>query len=85
VSGADVIRRVRRELPQMLGRPVESVLGIERESGEGWSVMVEVVELSRIPHSTDVLAAYAVTVDGDGELMGYRRRRRYHRNQTDED
>ena len=85
LSGPDVVTRVRQELPQLLGRPIESVLGFERGEDDAWQVTVQVVELSRIPHTTDVLGAYAVTVDRDGELTGYRRVRRYHRNQADED
>jgi hypothetical protein len=85
LSGREAIARVRSDLPQLLGRPIEAVLGLERDEDSGWNVMVQVVELSRIPHSTDVLAAYAVNLDRDGEVTGYRRRRRYYRNQTDED
>lgn len=84
-SGREVVARVRRELPEMLGRPIEAVLGFERAEDDGWQVTVSVVELSRIPHTTDVLGAYAVSTDDDGEVMGYRRVRRYHRNQADED
>jgi hypothetical protein len=64
---------------------VEAVLGVERDDDSGWLVTVQVVELERIPRSTDVLGAYAVTMDEDGELTGYRRRRRYNRSQADED
>ena len=85
LSARDAIVRVRRELPQLLGKPIDSVLGVERDEEKGWQVMVQVVELSRIPSTTDVLGSYAVTLDGEGEVIGYRRRRRYHRNQTDED
>jgi hypothetical protein len=85
VSAREAIDRVRRELPELLGRPIESVLGVEREEDGNWKVTVQVVELSRIPSSTDVLGAYSVTLDPDGELVGYTRRRRYHRNQADED
>ena len=85
LSGREVIARVRRDLPELLGRPIESVLGLERDGDDGWSVTVQVVELQRIPHSTDVLGAYAVKVDREGELVGWTRRRRYHRNQADED
>lgn len=85
LSGREVIERVREDFPQLLGRPIESVLGLERGEDDGWNVMVQVVELSRIPHSTDVLGAYAVTIDREGELIGWRRSRRYHRNQADED
>ena len=35
------------------------------------------LELSRIPNTTDVLATYEVEVDSDGELMEYRRVHRY--------
>jgi hypothetical protein len=86
LSAREAVERVREDFPALLGRPVEAVLGVERdEDDEGWHVMVQVVELARIPNSTDVLGAYLVTLDNDGELAGYRRRRRYNRSQADED
>jgi hypothetical protein len=85
LSAREAIERVRRELPELLGRPIESVLGVERDDDSCWKVKVQVVELSRIPSTTDVLGAYSVTLDKSGELVGYARSRRYHRNQTDED
>jgi hypothetical protein len=85
LSAREAIARVRRELPQLLGKPIDSVLGVERDDQNGWRVTVQIVELSRIPSTTDVLGSYAVTLDPDGEVIGYRRKRRYHRNQTDED
>jgi hypothetical protein len=85
LSGREAIERVRRELPELLGHPVDAVLGFEPDDGKGWSVTVQVVELSRIPHSTDVLGTYQVTLDKDGEVQAYKRRRRYYRNQADED
>jgi hypothetical protein len=84
LSGREAIERVRRDFPQLLGRPVEAVLGLERAEDNGWTVTVQVVELSRIPTTTDVLGSYEVTIDEQGELLGYRRGRRYHRNQTDQ-
>jgi hypothetical protein len=84
LSGREAIERVRRDLPQLLGRPVEAVLGLQRADDKGWTVTVQVVELSRIPTTTDVLGSYEVTIDERGELVGYRRDRRYHRNQTDQ-
>ncbi len=85
LSAKEAIQSVRRELPSLLGRPVESVLGVMKDEDESWRVTVQVVELERIPRTTDVLGAYEVTLDDDGELVGYRRRRRYHRGQADED
>ena len=89
LSARDAVQAVREDFPALLGRPVESVLGVERADEEstngGWLVTVQVIELERIPRSTDILGAYAVELDSDGELIGYRRRRRYHRSQADED
>lgn len=85
LSGREAIQRVRRELPELLGHPVDAVLGLEPDDSKGWNVTVQVVELSRIPHSTDVLGSYEVILDKDGEVQSYKRRRRYYRNQADED
>jgi hypothetical protein len=85
LSAKDAIQRVRGELPELLGRKVESVLGVERNGDDLWQVTVQVVELARIPNSTDVLGCYEVTLDGVGELAGYQRRRRYTRGQADDD
>ena len=43
----------------------------------GWRVAVEVLELERIPSTTDVMATYEVRLDDEGELQGYRRVHRY--------
>ncbi len=83
VSAREAIDRVREELPELLGRPIEAVLGLESDDEAAWKVTVQVVELARIPHSTDVLGSYTVTLDREGALTGYKRDQRYYRNQTD--
>lgn len=85
LTAKDAVRRVREDLPELLGRKVESVLGVERNDDELWQVSVQVVELARIPNSTDVLGCYQVTLDENGELAGYQRQRRYTRGQADDD
>jgi hypothetical protein len=85
LSARQAVECVRRELPGLLGHPVDSVLEVEPDDGNGWSVTVQVVEMGRIPPATDVLAAYEVTLDQHGELLGYKRKRRHYRNQADED
>ncbi len=85
MSAGDAVLRVREELPALLGKPVESVLGVQRDAEDGWHVIVQVVELARIPNSSDVLGAYLVTLDDEGEIQGYQRQRRYVRSQPDED
>jgi chemotaxis protein histidine kinase CheA len=77
-SGGRIAREGARQLAELTGREVEGVVGFSR-SEDGWTVEVEVLELSRIPNTTDVLAIYQLDLDEDGELDGYRRTRRYTR------
>jgi hypothetical protein len=84
VKSADVVRRALEQVAMLTGRKVEGVLGLERKD-DGWVVTVELVELRRVPDSTDVLASYAVALDQQGELEGLQRVRRYYRSQVEED
>ncbi len=83
MTGRRAVREAREQLAELIGRPVESVLGMERDD-DGWKVTVQVVELERIPNSTDVLGSYEVIVDEDGEVTGYRRTHRFYRSQASE-
>jgi hypothetical protein len=60
----------------------ESVTGLEWD-GEAWHASVEVLELERIPNTTDVLATYDVQLDDEGTLLGYKRKRRFIRGQAE--
>lgn len=73
-----------RQLVELTGKDAEGVVGLDR-SDDGWKVEVEVVEVRRIPNTTDVLAMYEVEVDGKGSLQGYRRVRHYVRGVPGED
>ena len=73
-----------RQLLELTGREAEGVTGLER-TDDGWKILVEVVEVRRIPDTTDVLALYEVAVDEDGDLESYRRLRRYTRGVPGED
>jgi len=77
-TASQVAVQAAQQLLELTGKGVEGVTGLER-TDDGWKVHVEVVEVRRIPDTTDVLALYEVQVDEDGDLMGYRRLRRYAR------
>jgi hypothetical protein len=72
------------QLQELIGRPVEAVTGMEKDGSE-WKVTVEVVELSRIPNTTDVLGKYEVAVDRNGDIKAARRTRRFYRSEAGED
>jgi Gas vesicle synthesis protein GvpO len=60
----------------------EAVTGLEWD-GEAWHASVDVLEVERIPNTTDVLATYDVQLDDEGTLLGYKRRRRFIRGQAE--
>jgi hypothetical protein len=76
------VKRARHHVRGMTGKEVESVVGLE-QTDDGWTVLVDVVELERVPNTTDVLATYEVSLDDEGELSGCRRRQRYVRGSTE--
>lgn len=78
-SGGQVAQRARRELAEITGLEPQGVTALEQYDDGTWKVTVELLELSRIPETDDVLGSYEVEVDEDGELLGYRRLRRYAR------
>jgi hypothetical protein len=81
---AQAVRQALDQFAALTGRQPEGASGVRRSGEGGWSVLVEVVELERIPSSTSVMATYRVDVDTQGELMSYERLRRYSRGATDE-
>jgi hypothetical protein len=76
---------VRNALEQFAGltqqEPVATT-GVRRTE-DGWSVLVDVVELERVPSTTSVMATYRVDVDTSGDLLGYERLRRFNRGSVD--
>jgi hypothetical protein len=84
VGAPEIVRRAIEQMNELTGREIEGVLGLQRHD-DGFIVTIEVVELRRVPDSTDVLGSYAVAVDARGELQEYRRTRRYFRSQVEED
>jgi hypothetical protein len=78
-----IVERAKSEVEHLLGTESEGVSGIERSNGS-WCVTVEVVEVRRVPDSTDVLASYGVVLDGEGNLVSLERKRRYRRSQVEE-
>ena len=78
LSAAEAGREGLQQIMELTGKDPESVTGVRR-SQDGWLVTVEVVEDRRIPSSTDILSTYETELDGDGELLSYRRVRRYSR------
>jgi hypothetical protein len=77
-------QRARRQLSELTGHSIEAISGLEPDE-DHWRITLELVELARVPRASDVLGSYEVVVDADGDLLGYRRLRRYVRGAASED
>lgn len=78
-----VMRQAMQQVAQLTGRAADTVSAIER-TDEGWRVEVELIELERVPSTTNILGTYEVRLDDEGIVIGYRRVRRYFRNAAEE-
>ena len=81
VTAREAVEMAREYLADMTERTPVQTTSVS-PTDDGWLVEVEMVEDRRIPSSSDVLAIYEVELDLDGELLAYRRVRRYLRGQT---
>jgi hypothetical protein len=78
-----VARDAARQLAELTGKDPEAVTAISR-TDDGWKVELDVLELHRVPETADLIAVYVVETDGDGQLLSYRRTRRFVRSQAQE-
>lgn len=80
---AEAIRAAAGQLSELLQCEPDSVSSVKATS-EGWTADVEVIEVERVPETTSVMGTYRVQLDGQGNLLGYERTRRYARGQIDQ-
>lgn len=79
-----ITERAKAQLAQATGLEPLIAPGAERND-DGWRVTVEMVELHRIPEAQDVIGAYEVRLNDDGELLEWRRTGLRRRDDTDWD
>jgi hypothetical protein len=82
MNARDAVEVAKEYITELNGQDPAAMTSVELTDQDGWVVEFEVVEDRRIPSSSDVLALYEVEMDADGELLGFRRTRRYLRGQT---
>ncbi|MEV4057332.1 gas vesicle protein GvpO [Amycolatopsis sp. NPDC049688] len=83
LRAADAIQAATAQFGVVTGQTPHAVTGIRSRGNGAWSVLLDVVELARIPDSTSVMATYRVDIDADGELAACERLRRFTRGTTD--
>jgi hypothetical protein len=83
LSAAELSQAALTTVQELTGYDPEAVTGLEWD-GEFWQVTVDVLELPRIPSTTDVLGSYVVQLDEGGTLRGMRRAKRFQRGHASE-
>jgi Gas vesicle synthesis protein GvpO len=78
----EVTERAKQQLAAATNLQPLLVSGADRGT-EGWHLTVEMVELQRIPEAQDVIGAYEVVLNDDGDLMEWRRTGLRRRDDTD--
>ncbi len=76
----EVVRSAMAQLGDMTGLVGDNVSSLTKVDS-GWQLVVNMIELKRIPPSTDMLACFDVSVDDEGNVTNYQRSRRYLRDQ----
>jgi hypothetical protein len=82
LSAAELGKAAMTTVHELTGYEPEAVTALEWD-GEFWQITVDVLELARIPNTTDVIGEYVVRLDEGGTLRGYRRERRFQRSQAE--
>jgi hypothetical protein len=75
---AQAAERALEQFAALSGFEPESITGVKQVDG-GWSLLVDVVEVERIPSTMSVLASYRVDTDAGGDLIASERLRRFTR------
>ncbi|OLF14588.1 gas vesicle protein [Actinophytocola xinjiangensis] len=81
-SATRAAAQAQEHLSALTTKDVSGVVSVE-PTEDGWLVEVEVIEDHRIPASSDMLAVYEAALDEQGDLLSYRRTRRYPRGRAD--
>jgi len=70
----NLAERAKEQLAVVTGfSPVAAVGGFKDE--EGWHISVDVLEMARLPESTDIVGTYVVTLDPEGNMVKFEKKR----------
>jgi len=84
MNADEIVKKAQDEFARLSKLPVNAVIGLAKGE-EGWVVSLEALERKAIPDMMDVLGLYEVRLDGDGNLLGFERKKLRKRGETEED
>jgi len=84
MNADEIVKKAQDEFASLSKLPVNAVIGLAKGE-EGWVVSLEALERKAIPDTMDVLGLYEVRLDGEGNLLGFERKKLRKRGETEED
>ena len=74
----DITEAAKEQLSQITGfKPVAVVASFRDDTG--WHITVDMLEMTRIPESSDLLGVYEATLDEDANLLSFERKMTHNR------
>jgi len=71
---AELAERAREQLAQVTGFKPVAIVGSYKDE-EGWHISVDVLEMARLPESTDVIGTYVAVLDENGDMVKFDKKR----------
>lgn len=70
----NLAERAKEQLAEVTSfSPVAAVGGFKDD--EGWHISVDALEMARLPESTDIIGTYVVTLDPEGNMVKFEKKR----------
>ena len=70
----ELAERARQQMAEITGLKPVAVVGSYRDE-EGWHITVDMLEMARLPESTDILGTYVVSLDEEGNMLEFGKKR----------
>jgi hypothetical protein len=80
----EVAQRAKRQLAEVTGFKPVAAVGSYRDA-KGWHMSVDMLEMARVPDSTDLLGTYEVDLDEDGNMVKFEKKRAHLRGEPYEE
>jgi len=84
MNADEIVKKAQEDFARLSKIPVDGVIGLSKTE-EGWVVSLEALERRAIPDTMDVLGLYEVRLDGEGNLLGFERKKLRKRGETEQD
>jgi len=76
----ELAEEAKSQIAKLTGlKPVTTTGAIRDE--KGWHLVIDMLEMTRIPASTDILGEYELLLDDEGKLLSFERKRTHLRGQ----